>query len=66
MPERQGNTRASGRRESRRRFFQLLAGSPLLAAAYPALRPAWQEGGGRVGIVPERDGGTKTSRGSLS
>ena len=43
MPERQGNTRASGRRESRRRFFQLLAGSPLLAAAYPALRPAWQE-----------------------
>ena len=30
-------------RESRRRFFQLLAGSPLLAAAYPALPPAWQE-----------------------
>ena len=30
-------------RESRRRFFQLLAGNPLLAAAYPALPPAWQE-----------------------
>ncbi len=43
MPERQGNTRASGRRESRRRFFQLLAGSPLLAAAFPVLPPSWQE-----------------------
>ena len=43
MPERRGNTGASGRRESRRRFFQLLAGSPLLAAAYPALPPSWQE-----------------------
>ena len=38
MPRRPGNVR-----ESRRRFFQLLAGSPLLAAAYPALPPSWQE-----------------------
>ena len=38
MPERRGTVR-----QSRRRFFQLLAGSPLLAAAYPALPPAWQE-----------------------
>ena len=45
MPERKGNTRASGRRESRRRFFQLLAGSPLLAAAFPVLPPSWQEAG---------------------
>ncbi len=26
MPDRQGNTHASGRRESRRRFFRLLEG----------------------------------------
>ena len=43
MSEKRGNAGASGVRESRRRFFQLLAGSPLLAAAYPALPPAWQE-----------------------
>ena len=43
MPERQGKRSASGRRESRRRFFRLLAGSPLLATAYPALPPSWQE-----------------------
>ena len=28
---------------SRRHFFKLLAGSPLLATAYPALSPAWQQ-----------------------
>ncbi len=39
MPENRKNVL-----ESRRRFFQLLAGSPLLAAAYPALPKAWQEG----------------------
>ena len=43
MSERRGNADVSGRRESRRRFFQLLAGSPLLAAAYPALPSSWQE-----------------------
>ena len=43
MPERRGDTGASSRRESRRRFFQLLAGSPLLAAAYSALPPSWKE-----------------------
>ena len=42
MSERRGNTGASINRSSRRRFFQLLAGSPLLAAAYPALPPTWQ------------------------
>jgi len=30
-------------RESRRRFFQLLAGSPLLALAYPALAADWRQ-----------------------
>jgi 4-hydroxymandelate oxidase len=29
-------------RASRRRFFRLFAGSPLLALAYPALAPSWQ------------------------
>jgi isopentenyl diphosphate isomerase/L-lactate dehydrogenase-like FMN-dependent dehydrogenase len=31
----------SDRCANRRRFFKLLAGSPLLALAYPALAPAW-------------------------
>jgi isopentenyl diphosphate isomerase/L-lactate dehydrogenase-like FMN-dependent dehydrogenase len=31
-----------GQRSSRRRFFQMLAGSPALALAYPALSPAWR------------------------
>ena len=43
MFDRPGNTHTTGRRESRRRFFQLLAGSPLLAAAYPALPSSWQK-----------------------
>ena len=43
MADSRGHTETSGRRESRRRFFRLLAGSPLLAAAYPALPPSWQE-----------------------
>ena len=30
--------------ESRRRFFRMLAGSPLLALTYPALSPSWQRG----------------------
>lgn len=30
-------------RASRRHFFRLLAGSPLLALAYPALSPAWRD-----------------------
>ena len=42
MAERRGQTYGLGRRESRRRFFKLLAGSPLLAATYPVLPPAWQ------------------------
>ena len=33
-----------GQRASRRRFFQMLAGSPLLAAAYPLFPPEWQLG----------------------
>lgn len=41
-------TRADGgnanEQASRRHFFKLLAGSPLLAMAYPALSPAWQRG----------------------
>ena len=43
MSDPQKVTRNANRRESRRRFFQLLAGSPLLAAAYPALPTSWQE-----------------------
>ncbi len=43
MAERRGNTGASGSRASRRHFFKLLAGSPLLAMAYPALPPNWQQ-----------------------
>lgn len=43
MSESRGTMRAPNRRESRRRFFQLLAGSPILAAAYPALPNAWKE-----------------------
>lgn len=31
-------------RRSRRQFFKLLAGSPLLAMAYPSLPPDWQRG----------------------
>jgi 4-hydroxymandelate oxidase len=37
-------TGTSGSRASRRRFFKLLAGSPLLAMAYPALPTSWQQG----------------------
>ena len=36
------DTRASGHRTSRRHFFKLLAGSPMLALAYPGLPPSWQ------------------------
>ena len=43
MPERPGSTGAQGRRESRRRFFKLLASSPLLATAYPVLPSSWQD-----------------------
>ena len=43
MAERRGNMDTSGHCASRRRFFRLLAGSPLLAAAYPALPSSWQE-----------------------
>ncbi len=43
MAERQGNSGASVGRASRRSFFKLLAGSPLLAMAYPALPPNWPQ-----------------------
>jgi len=36
------DTRASDHRTSRRHFFKLLAGSPMLALAYPGLPPSWQ------------------------
>ncbi len=38
---------ASDNRTSRRHFFKLLAGSPLLALAYPTLPSSWQQGVGR-------------------
>ncbi len=42
MAGRTVDTGVSGKRTSRRRFFQMLAGSPLLGLAYPALSPNWQ------------------------
>ena len=44
MADRRGHVDEPGRRESRRRFFKLLAGSPLLAATLPMLPPAWRDG----------------------
>ena len=43
MAGRPGSTTAQNQRESRRRFFKLLAASPLLAAAYPGLPSSWQD-----------------------
>ena len=42
MTARRADTRVSDNRTSRRHFFKLLAGSPMLALAYPALPPSWQ------------------------
>ena len=42
MAGRETDTSVVNRRESRRQFFRLLAGSPLLALAYPTLPPSWQ------------------------
>ncbi len=42
MSGRRSGTPPPDRRTSRRRFFKLLAGSPLLGLAYPALPPSWQ------------------------
>lgn len=38
----QGRTDRADTRASRRQFFRMLAGSPALALAYPALSPVWQ------------------------
>ena len=42
MPETRSQSREAIARASRRRFFQLVAGSPLLALAYPALAADWR------------------------
>ena len=42
MTGRRADTSVSDNRASRRHFFKLLAGSPMLALAYPALSPSWQ------------------------
>jgi len=42
MSGRRSGTPLPDRRTSRRRFFKLLAGSPLLGLAYPSLPPSWQ------------------------
>ncbi len=42
MTTRHHDTPTAQQHASRRQFFKLLAGSPLLAAAYPTLSPAWQ------------------------
>src|SRR3990172_1984230 len=47
MTGRKADTRESDTRTSRRHFFTLLAGSPLLAMAYPTLPPSWQQAVGR-------------------
>ena len=44
MTRRAEDAATSDHRTSRRHFFKLLAGSPLLAMAYPALPPAWRQG----------------------
>lgn len=46
MPESTARTGESVGRSSRRRFFQLMAGSPLLALAYPALAAEWRQAQG--------------------
>lgn len=48
---------------SRRHFFKLLAGSPLLAAAYPMLPSSWQHA---VGRELKRDAATRARPASLA
>jgi 4-hydroxymandelate oxidase len=48
MTGRGADAGASATRASRRRFFKLLAGSPLLALAYPALASNWPQAAGRA------------------
>lgn len=43
MPTPTARTNAAVNRESRRRFFQFLAASPLLALAYPVLAADWRQ-----------------------
>ena len=43
MPDASSRTPPSVTRASRRQFFQFLAGSPLLALAYPALAADWRQ-----------------------
>lgn len=40
MAQRPGESRAADTRTSRRHFFKLLAGSPMLAWVYPGLPPS--------------------------
>ena len=42
MSGRRADPSGTDNRTSRRHFFKLLAGSPMLALAYPALPPSWQ------------------------
>jgi isopentenyl diphosphate isomerase/L-lactate dehydrogenase-like FMN-dependent dehydrogenase len=42
MAEGRADAHAADHRTSRRQFFKLLAGSPMLALAYPGLPPSWQ------------------------
>ena len=44
MTRRAEDAATSDHRTSRRHFFKLLAGSPLLALAHPGLPPAWRQG----------------------
>jgi isopentenyl diphosphate isomerase/L-lactate dehydrogenase-like FMN-dependent dehydrogenase len=50
MTARTDRHHATGTRTNRRRFFKLLAGSPLLALAYPTLTPDWLRALERAGL----------------
>jgi 4-hydroxymandelate oxidase len=47
MTQQRADKGASDKGTSRRQFFKMLAGSPLLALAYPGLPPSWQQEVGR-------------------
>ena len=54
MRERPRSTGTETQRASRRRFFKLLASSPLLATAYPLLPSSWQDGIAHEAVIYDR------------
>ena len=57
MPAKRHHAATARQRDSRRGFLKLLAGSPLLAAAYPALPPSWQRAVARESLHQEARAG---------